>query len=222
MIRHTWRATHCASEPRSGQTASRSPGFRRHTGACILTPWEQLRAAQLRSHGADHFKPRPNVFERLRHILTQTRRNTPPQSGHACWAGAIVSVSRRSSAGNGRRAGLLAACCFSARQSPAQWAVVPRRPGWLPSLPAAVLAVGCRGCTSPERGPKCTRFSLRMSSYRLSITVVRETISDCWVSTSALKDCASSMSGSGSCVLRGLGISAAFIPRLCHIHLTER
>src|SRR5215831_15380390 len=40
-------------------------------------------------------------------------RSVPPQSGQASCFGAIVLVSRGRVAGNGRRAGLRGACCFS-------------------------------------------------------------------------------------------------------------
>ena len=164
---------------------------------------------------------RAGTYSSVSDTSSLRRRNAPPQSGHACWAGAIVSVSRGSSAGNGRRAGLLPACCFSA--TVAGTVGGGSAAAWLASKSSS-RSSSCwmSWLYFSERGPKCMRLSLRMSSFRLSISVVRESSSACLTSTSAFKDCASSVSRSGSCVLRGLGISAAFIPQLCHIHLTER
>src|SRR5215472_16168836 len=73
-----------------------------------------------------------------------------------------------------------------------------------------------------ERGPKCMRFSLRMSNFRLSISVLRESSSACCITISALNDCTSSVLRSGNCCAVRLDLSAACISQLFHTYTRTR
>ena len=99
-------------------------------------------ATQLRPHHADDFEASRYVFQHLGDIFAQ-QAELPPQSGQASCFGAIVSVSRGSSAGSGRRAGFLAAS-RSRRCSPVAREAVRPRPDSFRGLRTGVRAARCR------------------------------------------------------------------------------
>jgi len=109
---------------------------------------------------------RAGTYSSVSHTSSPSIRNVPPQSGHDFLRGRDRFCLTCSSAGSD---GAPACDGFrETRPSPAAWAMVRRRPGWLPGLPAAVrdclftMFVGTdRKRKVPDRSPHGERSGCR-------------------------------------------------------------